>query len=134
MLKSRINFVNIYRCYFSTHVTLKMSSASHNSKSSTTASFDIEHDPNNLTFELSLPGCNEKGYISYQLMNESTLDLQHTFVPESMRGQGIAKKLAKYAFDYVSEHNLKMKLSCWYLQKYLKENAKPEYMLRVIAE
>ena len=94
----------------------------------------IEHISKKHTglFELTIPGCDEKGFISYVKMNEITLDLQHTFVPESMRGQGIAKKLAQYAFEFVSEHDLKMKLSCSYLEKYLKENPDSEHTSRVV--
>jgi len=130
MLGCRLILLKSCRCYLCSEIASSM--ISQNSQSATTINSRIAHDPSNLTFELSIPGCDEKGYISYVHLNESTVDLQHTFVPESMRGQGIAKKLAKHAFEFVNEHNLKMKLSCWYLQKYLKENPKPEYTLRVV--
>lgn len=86
--------------------------------------------------------------IQYQKTN-NTLDLYHTEVPEVFRGQGIAALLAKVcfscfllqmshsqtnkcfvllqgAFEYVLKNNLKMKLSCDYLQKYYKNNSTPE--------
>ena len=97
-------------------------------------SFLIKHDSKNHMFEMTIEGCNDKGYISYEYMNDKTLDLQHTFVPESMRGRGIAKQLAKFAFDYVVESNLKMKLTCWYLEKYINENPLPEYINKVVKD
>ena len=93
---------------------------------------NIQHDAKSNVFLLNLPECADKSYISYEWINDSAVDLQHTFVPESMRGQGIAKQLAKFVFDYVADNNMQMKLSCWYLQKYLKEHPKPEYTVRVI--
>lgn len=63
--------------------------------------------------------------IQYQ-KTDTTLDLYHTEVPVVFRGQGVAALLAKEAFDYVLRNNLRMKLSCDYLQKYYKDNATPE--------
>ena len=93
----------------------------------------ILHDAKNKVFELNFKENLEKGYISYAFVDETTLDLQHTFVPESLRGRGIAKELAKYAFEYVVNNDLKMKLSCTYLDKYFKEHPLPEYQSRVIS-
>ena len=93
----------------------------------------ILHDAKNKVFELNFKENLEKGYISYAFVDETTLDLQHTFVPESLRGHGIAKELAKYAFEYVVNNDLKMKLSCTYLDKYFKEHPLPEYQSRVIS-
>ncbi|CEG24012.1 Acetyltransferase (GNAT) family protein [Planococcus massiliensis] len=40
--------------------------------------------------------------------------IEHTFVDESMRNQGIAKKLLDRAADYAREHNYKMEPVCSY--------------------
>jgi hypothetical protein len=36
------------------------------------------------------------------------------------------------AFDHVVKNNLKMKVTCTYLQKYLGEHALPEYTSRIV--
>lgn len=56
------------------------------------------------------------------------VDLQHTEVPDAYRGRGIAKHLAKAALDFVVEEDLKAHLTCWYIQKYVKENPLPQYL------
>lgn len=94
--------------------------------------FSINHVAKSNLFEITIDGCDDKGYISYECIDDQTWDLQHTFVPESMRGQGIAKILAKFAFDHIVESDLKMKLTCWYLEKYLRENPLPQYMDKVV--
>lgn len=57
---------------------------------------------------------------------DDVLDLYHTEVPVVFRGQGVAALLAKETFKYIQQNNLKMKLSCDYLQKYYRENETPE--------
>lgn len=57
---------------------------------------------------------------------DDVLDLYHTEVPVVFRGQGVAAILAKETFKYIQQNNLKMKLSCDYLQKYYRENETPE--------
>jgi hypothetical protein len=36
------------------------------------------------------------------------------------------------AFDYAVKNDLKMKVTCTYLQKYLEEHASPEYTSRIV--
>lgn len=40
--------------------------------------------------------------------------IEHTFVDESMRNQGVAKKLLDRAADYAREHSYKMEPVCSY--------------------
>ncbi|MGI2328860.1 GNAT family N-acetyltransferase [Planococcus sp. YIM B11945] len=40
--------------------------------------------------------------------------IEHTFVDESMRNQGLAKKLLDQAADYAREHTFKMEPVCSY--------------------
>ena len=54
------------------------------------------------------------------------MDLYSTVVPPQFEGKGIGKILAKEAFQHCRENNLKMKLTCWYLDGYLKRNPDPE--------
>uniref|UniRef100_A0A3Q3GJ17 Protein NATD1 n=1 Tax=Labrus bergylta TaxID=56723 RepID=A0A3Q3GJ17_9LABR len=43
-----------------------------------------------------------------------------------LQRRGIAKHLAKAAMDFVVEEDLKAHLTCWYIQKYVKENPQPQ--------
>ena len=61
-------------------------------------------------------------YIKYNIMNDNVLDMYKTYVPADLRGKGLARILATEAFQYVVENQLKMKLTCWYLQDFYKEN------------
>ncbi|KAK9504565.1 hypothetical protein O3M35_010873 [Rhynocoris fuscipes] len=52
---------------------------------------------------------------------DGVYDLEHTIVPEKFRGCGIGVSLAQN--DYCLRNNLKVKVSCTYLQRYYAENA-----------
>ncbi|XP_005870207.2 PREDICTED: protein NATD1 isoform X1 [Myotis brandtii] len=77
------------------------------------------------------PGCHDRAVLLYEYVGKRTVDLQHTEVPDAYRGRGIAKHLAKAALDFVVEEDLKAHLTCWYIQKYVKENPLPQYLERL---
>nr|XP_040126483.1 protein NATD1 [Ictidomys tridecemlineatus] len=82
---------------------------------------------------LPLPssGCHDRAVLLYEYVGKRIVDLQHTEVPDAYRGRGIAKHLAKAALDFVVEEDLKAHLTCWYIQKYVKENPLPQYLERL---
>ena len=56
----------------------------------------------------------------------NTIDLYHTYVPEVFRGQGIAEKLCKAAFEHAKKEGAHVVPSCSYISDtYLKRH--PEY-------
>ena len=50
----------------------------------------------------------------YRRQAES-LDFYHTYVPESFRNQGLAKKVVEAGFLYAKEHRLKVIPTCPYV-------------------
>ncbi|UYV69006.1 NATD1 [Cordylochernes scorpioides] len=65
--------------------------------------------------------------LQYNLLNSgAALDLVHTEVPSSLRGQGVAQHLVKAALDHVVEKDLKVRLTCTYCQKYVASNPDPK--------
>ncbi|XP_075549934.1 protein NATD1 [Dermacentor variabilis] len=73
-------------------------------------SFEVEHDTKKQEFFIKLG--KDKAVLQYEVIGPKTLDLVHTEVPESLRGKGIAKHLAKAAFDYLVSEDLQARLSC----------------------
>ncbi len=53
------------------------------------------------------------------------LDLHHTFVPDSMRGKGVAALLAEEALRYARDNALKVEPTCSYIAVYIRRH--PEY-------
>ncbi|KAH6930774.1 hypothetical protein HPB50_018079 [Hyalomma asiaticum] len=56
-------------------------------------SFEVKHDSQRQEFFIKLG--KDKAVLQYEVIDPKTLDLVHTEVPESLRGKGIAKHLAK---------------------------------------
>ncbi|GAA6104179.1 protein NATD1 isoform X2 [Tachysurus ichikawai] len=77
-------------------------------------------------------GSYDRAVLLYEYVGKKTVDLQHTEVPDAFRGRGIAKHLAKAAMDFVVEEDLRAHLTCWYIQKYVKENPHPHYLEHII--
>ncbi|XP_077562993.1 protein NATD1 isoform X2 [Haemaphysalis longicornis] len=93
-------------------------------------SFKVEHDKDNNEFFIKLG--KDKAVLQYDVIDPKTLDLVHTEVPASLRGKGIAKHLAKAAFDHLVAENLQARLSCTYLVKYYYDTQDPVYMKHVV--
>jgi predicted GNAT family acetyltransferase len=55
----------------------------------------------------------------------STYDLTHTFVPPSLRGQGVADDLARQTLDQIRSEGAKIIPSCRFIHSFLERH--PEY-------
>lgn len=49
------------------------------------------------------------------IQRENVMDMNHTFVSDELRGQGVAKKLLDQAAEYARENNYKMRAICSYV-------------------
>ena len=63
--------------------------------------------------------------IHFEKVSPNVFDLIHTYVPPSLRHQGVAAALVKYALTYAKEHHLKIIPTCGYVAHYLRAN--PEW-------
>ncbi|CAN7984196.1 unnamed protein product [Ixodes hexagonus] len=93
-------------------------------------SFEVEHDEANKEFFIRLG--KDKAVLQYDVVDPKTLDLVHTEVPEALRGKGIAKHLAKAAFNFVAANNLQAKVTCPYVDKYVKDEGDSKHQTLVV--
>jgi predicted GNAT family acetyltransferase len=89
----------------------------------TTTTPDIRHDTERQRFVLTLDGAEAE--LNYRDVDAKTLDYYRTFVPSTMRGGGIASKLAQRALDYAQERGLKIVPTCPFIVTYIERH--PEY-------
>lgn len=83
----------------------------------------VIHDQQTQRFFLDLEG--HTAELQYRRSGQ-TLDFYRTFVPESLRGKGLAEQLCKAAFEYAKAGNFKVIPSCSYVSStYLKRH--PQY-------
>ena len=77
----------------------------------------VEHNPGERCFSAVVDGY--KAVLEYRTVDEKTVDFCHTFVPDELRGKGVAAVLAKAAFAYAKEQQLQVIPSCSYIATYM---------------
>lgn len=60
--------------------------------------------------------------VTFPKAREGVVNLDHTFVDPSLRGQGVAGKLMEAAVAYFRSNNLKVKPTCSYAVKWFSEH------------
>ena len=60
--------------------------------------------------------------VEFEKISDNTYNIYHTFVDESLRGQGIAQELVKKAVEYIKKNNCKVEATCSYAKHYLEKN------------
>jgi uncharacterized protein len=67
----------------------------------------------------------ETAYLEFEVDGHGWMTLWHTEVPPGLRGRGIAETLAKTAFEYARDNNLKVDVICPAANHYLQKH--PEF-------
>jgi uncharacterized protein len=76
----------------------------------------IEHQPDQNRFVCDTG--NGQALITYQL-HGTTIDFNHTYVPATARGRGIAALLVDAAAAWARAQGYTLTASCWYARDYL---------------
>lgn len=82
----------------------------------------IEHQPQQQRFCVGI--ANEEAVLTYQLSGKQ-LHFTQTYVPDNLRGQGIAEKLVRTGLHWASEQGYDVTTSCWYVDKFLDQRKTP---------
>ena len=90
---------------------------------------DVQHDPNRHRFFLEVPGGTAE--LVYRRLDDRTVDLLHTTVPQESAGQGIAGKLAKAAFTWARQSGTKLVPSCPFVAKWLERHPEEQDLVSV---
>jgi len=59
-------------------------------------------------------------HLDYQIKDQREMDITHVFVPDSLRGQGLAANLVRTAISYAQNEDLEIHATCAYAAAYLK--------------
>ena len=72
--------------------------------------------------------------LAYTRVGPKLIDLQHTYVPESARGHGVAEALAEAAFEYAREHGDRVIPSCPFVRVWLRRHPEQLKLVDAYAE
>lgn len=61
---------------------------------------------------------NPLAYITFPEVEEGVVDITHTVVDPSLRGQGVAGKMTEALAEYLKAEGLKVQLTCSYAVKW----------------
>jgi predicted GNAT family acetyltransferase len=67
---------------------------------------------------------NERAELAYGESGK-TRDFRHTYVPDDLRGRGIAERLVRHALDDTMRDGYKFTPSCPYVERFVEKH--PEY-------
>lgn len=81
---------------------------------------EVIHDEKQSRFYIKSDG--KESYLRYEHLNKSLINIITTYVPNDLRGKGIASKLAKEALEYAKTNNLKVIPQCSFIRTYLERN------------
>lgn len=81
----------------------------------------IIHDPAAKQFHTTVDG--SRAYLAYMDLGKQTLDIYRTFVPDELRGRGIAARLAEHALQYAHARGYTVIPSCSYVERYMQRHA-----------
>jgi len=81
---------------------------------------DILHDEHGQRFYFEHDG--QTAELTYRVLKNGTLDYNHTFVPEALRGGGLAGDLVLAACEYARSTGKKILPSCSFVDMWLKRH------------
>lgn len=70
--------------------------------------------------------------VTFPKAGDQVVNIDHTYVDKSLRGQGIAGKLMQETVNHLRQNNLKAKVSCSYAAKWFEEH--PEFSDVLVAK
>lgn len=77
----------------------------------------ITHNPATQRFETTIDGIT--AYLSYEIIDDNTLNYNHTIVPKELGGRGLGTALVKFALDEARANNKKIVPSCSFVASYI---------------
>lgn len=77
----------------------------------------IEHQQDKQRF--IIPIDDYEAVLEYRLDGQH-IDFNRTFVPDELRGKGLAERLVRHGLKWAKAQNFEIQASCWYVQKFLR--------------
>lgn len=78
----------------------------------------IDHEIDKQCFLITIE--KNTAILEYDLDEDrGTIDFKRTYVPEPLRGKGIAEKLVRNGLKWARSKSYKIHATCWYVRKFL---------------
>lgn len=83
----------------------------------------VEHHPERNCFTIPMNG--KESILQYRYLGTDPespegVEFTRTFVPEELRGQGLAEALVRRGLAWARAEDFRISASCWYVEKFLR--------------
>jgi predicted GNAT family acetyltransferase len=78
----------------------------------------VSHNQEAHRFELTVDG--HQAVLEYVLKDRRII-FTHTKVPSPIEGRGLGTRLVETGLDYARENGLRVKSTCWFVSKYIRQ-------------
>ena len=79
---------------------------------------DIDHQAEYFRFVSVVD--KQQARLEYELLPRHGINFTYTFVPEALRGRGIAEKLVRTGLAWARQQGFEIEASCWYVRRFLR--------------
>jgi len=93
--------------------------------------YKVIHEADKNAFTINFNN-GDKALLEYSKISDNALDYNHTYVPTSQRGKGIAGIITSHAFEWAKANNKKVYPSCTYIKNTYLPNAPDDQKAIVI--
>lgn len=85
---------------------------------------EVKHDTTNQKFYTVVEG--KEAYLQYIVINTNTINMIKTYVPNELRGRGIAGKIVEEGLKYAKRNFYSVIPSCSYVEDYINKHEEYE--------
>jgi len=93
-----------------------------------TSNLEVIHDKLEKKFYCVIGNTESKVEYDFVKENNNIIEIFHTFVPDELRGQGIAKEIYLKIIEYLEENHLKVRPTCSYALKIFSSEKYKKYV------
>jgi len=79
----------------------------------------VIHQPDEQSFYALVDGKETDAEMAYSLPSPHVIDFTHTYVPEALRGKGVADELIKTGLNYARDNGYQIIASCPVVRHYV---------------
>jgi predicted GNAT family acetyltransferase len=89
---------------------------------------EISHDSKSREFSALVEG--QKCIVHYTVIDNNTIDIDHTFVPRAIRNKGVARSMMEQIIKFLEHNNIKVNPTCSYAQKFFDDDRYRKYLVK----
>lgn len=82
----------------------------------------IQHEQDENMFVATTENNERAGMLSYVVVDNHTISVNHTVVPSEFSGKGIAKKLLESCVEYATKQKIKILSTCSFVSSQFERN------------